>query len=318
MSDFFTSTEQLRDAFCLEKYPDYVEFTPFTNGIGFSVQKAYPKTSKYSPPVTKDGTPDTYALFGIKYGPVQLNSKDQHRVPIFVKVSVFSRYLSNHMDYNFSDEKCPTEESVLASKRTSRPIDLSSSDEYFFDHEQDSFVNRTGNKIEGINIINDLYALHLATVDKFKGLVLRWKMISVYRGASLCRPISYLLKWILKTICGRTFEPNDPFRGILQEYRQEDLKLLKTERIDVFGYKASKNVIVTFCILLLTGYLTFNYFGYSPEWLKGIMKNTLLSFAFAVISISILDYLLPGVLFYLVNLMIRVEFRLTMKQFKFK
>jgi len=318
MSDFFTSTEQLKDAFCLGKYPDYVKFGPFTDGIGFSVQKAYPKTSKYSPPVIKDGTPDTYALIGIKYGPVQLNSKDPHRVPIFAKVSVFSRYLSNHMDYNFSDEKCPTEESVLASKRTSRPIDLSSSDEYFFDHQQDSFVNRKGNKIEGIKIINDLYALHLATVDKFKGLVLRWKMTSVHRGASLCRPISYLLKWILKTICGRTFEPNDPFRGILQEYRQEDLKLLKTERIDVFGYKASKNVIVTFCILLLAGYLTFNYFSYSPEWLKGIMKNTLLSFAFAVLTISILDHPLPRILFYLVNLMIRLEFRLTMKQFKFK
>ena len=300
------------------KYSEYVEFNPFSKDIGFSIQRPYPETSKYSQPVTQDGVPDTYALISIKYGPVQLNSKPAHRIPISVGVFVHSRYISKHLDYNFTDKECPTEESVLASKRTPRPIDLTSFNEYFYDHQIDVFVDNKGKIIEGIKIINDLYELHLATVDKFKGLVLRWKMASVYKTAILCRPLSDLFKWLLKIICGRTFEPNDDMRGIWAEYRQEDLKLLKTERIDVFGYKASKNVIVTFCVLLLSLYVSFYSFGYSPRFLKGVVKNNLLSFAFAVLAISILDHIVPRILFYFVNLMIRLESRLRTMRFKFK
>jgi len=317
MSDFFSSPEQLKDAFSLDRYPEYIEFAPFSKKIGFGVLRAYPVMNKYSPPVKKDGTPDTYALIGVKYGPPPGMEK-QRRVPISVRVSTHSRYISKHWDYNFSDNDCPTEESVLASKRSHKPIDLSSLDEYYYDHETDTFLDNMGKEIEGIQILNKLYELHLATVDKFKGVVLRWKLSSAHKAAAFCSPISDVFKWLLMIICGRSLEPDDPVRGFWTEYRPEDMKLLKTERIDVFGYKASKNVIVTFCVLILGSYLIAYSMGYSPQLLKGILKNNLLSFAVAVLTISVLDHILPKILFFLVNLMLKLEFRLGSVKLRFK
>ena len=253
MSEHFTSAEQLKEAFQLNDRPEYEEVTSFLKDIGFSVQRSYPESSKFSPPVKPDGTPDSYALIRVRYGPIQPNTETPHRVPISANVGVFSRYISNHMDYNFEDENCPTEESILASKRSIRPLDLSFFDEHFYDHQLDSLIDKEGKKIEGIQILNELYEKHLATADKFKGRVFRLKMNSVYKTASFCKPLINLFKWLLRIVCGRTIESDNLSRGFWSEYRPEDLKLLKTERIDVFGYRASKNVIVTFCIILLVG-----------------------------------------------------------------
>ena len=46
-------------------------------------------------------------------------------------------------------------------------------------------------------------------VDHFKGRVFRWKVNSVYKSASLCKPLIDLFKWLLKIICGRTIEAGD-------------------------------------------------------------------------------------------------------------
>jgi len=318
MSEHFTSAEQLKEVFQLSEDSEYEKFTPFTKEIGFSVQRPYPESSKFSPPVKRDGTPDSYALIRVRYGLSEKNANTPHRVPISANIGVFSRYLSNNFDYDFEDDDCPTEESVLSSKRSTRPLDLSFFDEHFYDHQSDSLIDKAGKKVEGIQILNELYEKHLATADHFKGRVFRWKMNSVYKTASLCKPLTDIFKWLLKIICGRTIEAGDISRGFWSEYRPEDLKLLKTERIDVFGYRASKNVIVTFCIILLVSYIAAYLFGYTPKWLVTIGKNNLLSFALAVLSITVLDTILPKFLFLLVNLTIRLQYRLITMNFKFK
>jgi hypothetical protein len=66
MSNFFTSSQSFINVFNLENSQNYEHIVPFPKYIGFSVQREYPKTSKFSPPVRKDGMPDTYALIRIK------------------------------------------------------------------------------------------------------------------------------------------------------------------------------------------------------------------------------------------------------------
>ncbi len=165
--------------------------------------------------------------------------------------------------------------------------------------------------------MNSIYDSHIATVDKIKGVVLRWKMSSAHKGSAFCGMMKDLFKWLLKAICGRTIASSDFSRGLWVAYKQEDLKLLQTERISVFGYNASKNIIITFCVLLIGGYSIFYNTGWQLLWLKNIMNNTLLSFAFVVLNISILDHVLPKIFFYLVNLMIRLHLRLLLMRFKF-
>lgn len=306
MSAFFNSSEDFRNIFNLDKYPLYEGSVPFPNDIGFSVQRKYPITSKFRPPVKKDGTPDTYALIRIKY---DLEKRENDQVPISANVFVYGRYISEHFDYDFEKPECPTEESVMTSKRTPHPIGLYFDGDYFYDHKLDKFIDKKGKILEGIDILNAIYDSHIATVDKFRGIILRLKMGSANKGSVFCGFMKEFFKWLLKAICGRTISPSDSSRGSWVGYKQEDLKLLQTERINVFGYNASKNIIITLCVLLIGGYLIFYYTGWTIIWLRNIIGNTLLSFAFVVLSISILDHMLPKIFFYLVNLMIKLELR---------
>ena len=318
MSEIFRKSEQLIDKFGLHKRSEYVEATPFTKKIGFSVQRQYPEKSKFKPPTKKDGSPDTYAIIGISYEPNRMASAKQNLVPISAKVSAFSRFSSKDWDYDFDNEDCPTEDSVIASKKTPKPVDLSVFNQYMYDHDRDVFLNADGKTIEGISIIDDLYERHLATVDKFKGLVFRWKLASQNRFAAFCEALREVLKWLLKKICGRALEPDEAMRGIWGDYRPEDMKLLNTESFVIFGYKTSINVMVTFCILILVGSLIVYWTSLSLPWFNGIAKNSLLVVVFSILIISFLDRMLPKLFFLAINGLNRLKRKILSRSVKFK
>lgn len=318
MSNFFTSADDLKRAFGIEARSEYVEFSPYNKDIGFSVKRAYPKESRFKPPIKKNGTPDTYALIGVLYEPERCSPAKPMVVPISAKISVFSKFIYEHLDYDFSNEDCPTEQSVIASKKTPRPVDLSAFDQYAYDHNNNEFLDADGKILEGISIIDDLYENHLTTVDQFKGLVFRWKLASRNKTGALCETVRGIFKWLLRTICGRTLEQDVMKRGLWGSYRPEDMKLLKTESIDVFGYKASKNVIVTFCSLLLLGYSVIHWTPLSSSWLTGIANNSLLSFAFSILLISFLDHALPTIFLWLINGLNKLRWKMLSASIKFK
>jgi len=318
MSDIFVSTTQLKDVFEIDSAEQYINFMPYENKIGFSVLREYPANSRFKPPVTKSGPPDSLALIGIRYDPTLVDSKKPKLVPITVRASVFSRYLSKHEDYYFNKEDCPTEESIIASKKTPRPVDLISHGEVFYDHEQETFIDKEGNKLKGIEIINDIFEQHLATVDKIKGKIFRLKIRSFSAAEHIIVHLEKFCISLMRLLCGQTYQPDDPWRGVLEPYQPKDLKLLSTERIDVFGYRASKNIILVFCIILLFGYLFMKLLFNIPSWIKTIAANSLLSFAFAITLISTLDYLLPKILFFLVNKLLMARIQLINVNVKFK
>lgn len=318
VSEKFTSSEAFKAAFGLDAAPEFIDCTVFGKDIGFSVQRPYPETSRFKPPVKRDGKPDAVALIGVVYEPERADAKKPALVPVSAKISVYSKYTSKHFDYDFDDPECPTEESVLRSKETPRPVDLSAIDQYFYDHEKECFRNSKGELIAGVEIIRGLYDQHLATVDKFRGMVFRWTLASLGKASRFTEPLEKLLAWLLKALCGRSLEPEDIMRGIFHPYWPEDMKLLKTESIDVFGYRASKNVIATFCGLLLLLFTICRVAGHTPAWIKVIADNTFLGFAACILAIAVLDHLLPKVIFRLINVIIGWRLNLMIVRIPFK
>lgn len=69
MSERFKTPQEFINAFDLRAHPEYVEVTPFSKDIGFSVQRLYPEKSKFKPPTRKNGDPDSYAMVGVLYEP---------------------------------------------------------------------------------------------------------------------------------------------------------------------------------------------------------------------------------------------------------
>jgi hypothetical protein len=320
MSSIFINSDELIAAFKIAESKQYVEPTGYKDKIGFTIQRSYPPESKYKPPVTKNGDPDSWALIGVRYDLKRVNSHGQNRVPLTLHISVFSRYLGKHRDYDFEDEsgKCPTEESVILSKRTPRPIDLISEDEAFYDHDKEVLINKREKEISGIDLLNRLYYLHIATVDKLKGRIFRLRIKSANFKTGLIKFLENIFKSLESLLCGRTFAPKDPWRGGFEPYEPSDLKLLSTERINVFGYRASKNIVITFCILLLGGYIFLRLFFTIPTWAKSIGSNGLLSISFAICLISALDHFLPKWIFSIVNKLIKTRLRRYDKKIIFK
>ena len=203
-------------AFHLEAHLEYVDYIPMADCIGFSVQRRYPASCRYKPPVKRNGEPDTLALIVVVYQPDRRDPNKPYLVPIVARVSVYNRYVAKHLDYDFTDDECPTEESVVASNKTPRPIELSSINDYFFDHNNDRFLGADTKVIDGIDIIDGLFKLHLATVDKLKGAIFRWRLNNINRKARCYGLVLGIFKWLLKLSCGQTLESDNMGKGILE------------------------------------------------------------------------------------------------------
>ena len=303
MSNIFNDSTQFVSALNAEQLSGYDNSTPFRRGIGFSVQRPYPSTSRYKPPLKSNGDPDSVVLIAIAYEPEDRASGFPNRVPVRARVSCYSRYISEHFDYNFQDvENCPTQSSIEASKLTPKPVDLyTASGRYFFDHSKDKLVNSDGQDVAVIDLVNNLYEQHLATVDKLKGFIFRLQLSSLAKASNLCVPLAGFLEWMLKTLCGRTIEPQDIYKWFSGEYDLKDMKLLKTESIDAFGYKASKNVIGTYCALLLIMFIIFKLIGATPHWIKVLSENSVLSIATSILALAFLDHIFPLIMLRLIK-----------------
>ena len=318
VSKIFTTGNQFIEAFKPPDDPEYVELQPLDNEVGFSIQRPYPQTSRFKPPLKRDNSPDSVALIGVVYKPRESTPQRPTLVPIRARVSVYSRYIARHWDYDFEDEDCPTRESVAASKRTPRPVDLYTSEQYYYDHDKDQLVDSKGDVVIGREIIETLYSRHLATVDKFRGLIFRFKLRSITKTSDICVPLASCFERALRVFCGRTLEPKTISKRLSGGYGPEDMKLLQTESIDFFGYKASKNVIGTYCAILLFMFAIFKIHGATPQWIKVLADNNLLSLATSILALAALDHVVPAILLRLVNLMHKARWTILLIPVRFK
>ncbi|OGX07029.1 MAG: hypothetical protein A2Z88_08910 [Omnitrophica WOR_2 bacterium GWA2_47_8] len=309
------SAEKLKNVFGIDNLNDkYFEYTELKDRhLGFSVKRNYPSNIRFVPPITKNGDFDILALiFVVCETPIDLKSQ---KIPLFLSISPYSRYLSTHLDYNFSDESCPTEDSVRKSKPTPKPIALEFS-EYTYDLTSNSLQDSKNKTLTGEEILDSFFKEHCNTVHLFKGLALRWEMGSRNKAVKLCDFSIEILKWILKNLFGRTFESRDAFAGSLTTYLREDMKLLQLESIDIFGYKASKNIIMTFSIIILFSYILAHKFSIKSQLASDIMDNNLVTICFTFFSIWFLDRLIPYILFKIINLLIRLKVKFVFAKLK--
>jgi len=91
--------------------------------VGFSVQRGYPTNIRYKPARNKAGEYDNIAVIWVVYED-RLPQGDS-LIPIRLRIAMMSKYRSVHWDYDFQAEVCPTKESVLESKKSPQPLDLS-------------------------------------------------------------------------------------------------------------------------------------------------------------------------------------------------
>ncbi|MBT4482707.1 MAG: hypothetical protein HOC71_03405 [Candidatus Latescibacteria bacterium] len=304
MSEYFKSPEELKKTFCLDEHAEYEEFTPFVRGdIGFSVKRPYPSNIPYKPPITREGKPDTVVLIRVLYNPDKLphDKLDSQRVPLWLDIGKYSKYRYNFFGYNYDDENCPTKESLAASNRLPAPVELVSIGEYFFNHEEETFINYNGNNIAGHDILKQLFDEHCETTHGIKRQWWKAIIIIAYLSESCIKNSEKLLRFLFRKGFSKEVVP-------LRPYRKNELKTLDAKSLDIFGYSASKNVVMTYAVLSFAVYSLIYLLKLPPNtFVLGIFGNGLLLVCFVLITLPLLEYVGPLILLKILNIFIRIR-----------
>jgi hypothetical protein len=305
MTQFLSSPEQLKDIFGIDDLASfYSNYSPLSDRtVGFSVERDYPKNIRFKPPYYRDGSPDIVAIIHVVYAhPADFGDPIKgEKVPIYLAIFTFSKYMSNHRDYDFDDPNSPNRESVLSSDSTPRPIDLRSMDDYYYDHKTNLLHNKRGKIVLGEFILNDLFSDHCKTVKRLFRLRIGVKSAIRNVHTYIYGKLITTIKYLMDKLFGRKLTPEDAFSGILQPYKKEDIKMEKGAVINILGYEASKKVILTFCFLYIFVSSILYFFRIKSGYMAHLVSNNLAIICTAITTIWILDTAVPWLLFILIN-----------------
>jgi hypothetical protein len=303
----FHTAEQVRDAFGVAEDGVYREFMAFTDrATGFSIKRPYPPDIPFKPPVKKDGSPDTFAIIRVLYNPANIAAErlDLHKVPIWIGIGKHSKYEYTHFGYNFEDKDCPTKESLARSLSTPQPVTLEFPEDFFFDHSTSQFLDKTGQPMAGLEVLEKVFAQHCDTTRAVGPQIFRRHS----RVGFVCGSLTKFLEAAL-WLCFR--KRLDYTRGSLWP----DIVLLKAPSLKIFGYKTTKNVILTYASLILVTYTIVSGFGLSknaflaPIWkyLTSLWKHPFLALCASLVTLPLLEYGGPQVIRLLANPLKRIQ-----------
>jgi len=296
------SAEELLTAFALPEGA-YQGYNPFTDGKpGFSIQRAYPADIPFVPPVKKDGTPDTVAMIRVLYNPGKLPQEklDPARVPLWIDVSSHSKYRYHHFGYDFEQEDCPTAESLERSRSTPQPVGLEFLDAFFLSHSDNLFIGKNGKTMSGAEIFEHVFRQHCETTTEKRRR--RYRRIASI-GINADRGVR-VLEWLLRVCFRKKLDSeSNPFGP----YSKEDVGLLEADSLEIFGYKTTKNVILTYAITVLIVYAAFYFSGLRWAFLTFLWKDPVLVLCLNLVGLVSVEHLGPHGIRLLVNLCKRVH-----------
>jgi hypothetical protein len=274
--------------------------------VGFSVKRNYPSDIRYKPAIgQKSKKPDNIAALWVVYTHPDESRKEvsESRVPLRIRIANMSLYRTKHWDYEYNDVEgdCPSKDSVEASEATPKPIELEYPGEYFFDHVRNVFVDRKGKTVSGLEILDRIFQDHCKTVHLLWGLRLRIKLFAQDNFAGLLSVLTKFLVWILKNLFGRSIEDDDGMAGLFRPYKTEAMKKYDADSLDVFGYKASKQVVVLFCALIIIISFYRYYNSIADDYWSSVDGSEFLSVVHGLFFIWLLDVVIPWLLFWIIN-----------------
>ncbi len=318
---FFNSTNEFLEEFNLSESSEY--FDPIylnDQKVGFSIKRKYPSNIRYKPALYKNGEPDDVAVIWVNYThPEETDIEiDERDVPIVVRVSSFSQYRAKKIDYDFTDENSPTKKSVEDHIKTPKPVSLTFTKEFRYNHSEEVFLDEKGQNITGIELLNMVFESHCNTIHWLKGLKIQFKLFSRAKIVSLTSVLISLSKYLLKGLFGRTLDEDDMITAYYHGYKHSQFKKLDQDSISIFNYKTSKSVIILFCIILSTLSVFMYNAGKTWGYFKYIGKNNTLSVAHVFLLLWLLDSIIPTMIFWVINNLIKFRIYASHMAFKHK
>lgn len=293
--------------------------------VGFSLLREYSGGGNFIPAQNGNGDKDDVALIKVAYYPHE--DDESREADLITRVVKFSRYLSKHFDYNFDDPNSPTKESLDISKTSRQPVDLEDVTTFSFNPLTRQFFDKEKKENIDINkIIDDLYDLHIKTTKTFRGALFRVKFYSRENLISLLGFSIKLLEKVNLYLFGKQIkeEKRDFALGLFKPYPHKHLITVYPEKLNLFGtnFHLSKNTIVFFSFVVFLIFFIIYLFNVQITFIDFLLKdnsnNLIYIFSFMVVSIWLLDSLIPHLILVKINSLIRFRSRLIKMKIKIR
>lgn len=176
------------------------------------------------------------------------------------------------------------------------PIDLISTDDYFYNIETDTLYKKD-KVVDGLTILKQIDESHTKPTKLILGFKLRIKLFFHHKFlASIIKIIFNLFSFFQYLISGKKVE----IYGDLKEFQTTINPSSKVysvpsknfSPIDIFGYKLDPWIAVLYCILHLIAYFIFYTFKFKPVLLVTIFKNNFLTLIYGIFSLSLIKLIL--------------------------
>jgi len=175
-----------------------------------------------------------------------------------------------------------------------RPIDLISTDEYFYDTAAQIFF-RGNTQIEARQFLDELYRIHKKAAMNLRGLRLRTSVRLQNLSVSALEGTAKAWAYVHKLIYDEKVEYNP----ILIAFPEKTGTTSQTgeikkegKKLPFFGYDANVNLIVAYCVIHLAVYLYLFYFNLFPLILRQIFTNNFLTVLYVIVTLAILETIL--------------------------
>lgn len=320
MIEFFDSTDDFLPLFEFKEGGEH--FDPIVlkdTKVGFSIKSLYPDNIRFKPAKNQNGEPDDVATLWVTYEHPEEYERNLSSplVPIRIRASNMSLYRQKHWDYDFEDKDSPSEEAVRKRASSPEPVELTFRNDFFYDHEKKSFVDNTGKEISPSKMLDAAFTKFFNTVHPWKGLPIQTKLSLKSTLENALTILIFLVESLLTNAFGRTLEPDEKYDTYYKGYKNTDLKKLDEDTLNIFGYRAAKSVVITFCGLVVATVawqyvFTQEYEGY----LAHVTSNTLLGTIHGIFALFILDTWIPLLIFYLLNKIIWLRTKVSFMTFR--
>lgn len=265
--------------------------------VGFSVQRRYPPSSKFTPALNGNGEPDDVALIHVLIDPDLPASVAG--VPLRLRVSKFSKYLAGHFDYDAQDPNSPTEESVKLSKAGTQPIDGMIVERFYVDPEAKQLKDASGRSISGKELLDYAFDQHVRTTSPLHPEQLRLRLGEA--NGYLLSFIAIFARFLLTGPFGRELFPDKEMKYLFYGYRREHVRKLSVDSIKIFEYLLPKPTAILFCLMVVIFFFFFHFGGGNSAYLRSISNNGVLAAAHGVVVLWILNDVIPELLRLLLN-----------------
>lgn len=282
---------------------NFFDFTIFEEGDGFSVYKKF-----------EDDKSDKLSLLKFSVS----NIKDEKGRNVIEAVARYGKKIEQGLQF--------TENKI------SEPLNIESSDEYFFDIDR-SEIYKKDEKLTPLELINDFYQQHIKTTKIIEGFWLRIKIVcfrEIFKNFFIClQNLFYHLLHLLngdeysynplgerEILNGRTISSKfDKLLGI-EDSPKINKNIQRKKEIDFFGYKTSVQVIVFYSVTHLLAYIVCIILNYSCFVIVDGLGNNFLMLLYVFLSLWFFEDILPIIFKKLIKFNSKMSFNCFMKTIK--